>query len=156
MIYRAVIAIDPGAVSGAYAVRDAIGNVTVGDLPVCSTGVNARWFYDFLIDLNPDYAVVENVASRPGQSASAMWKFAHSVGVIHACCACAGVRMELVTPQKWKAHHKLAGKASDKDVKEKTRTLAMRLYPGVKGLERQKDHNRGDALLILDYFLSRA
>jgi len=154
MIYRAVIAIDPGSVSGAYAFRDAIGNTFVGDLPVAGDGVNARWFYDFIIDLNPDRALVENVGSRPGQSASAMWKFAKSVGIIHAVLACAGVRTELITPQKWKQFHCLAGKASDADVKNKTRALAMRLYPKVTGLDRAKDHNRADALLMLDYALS--
>lgn len=153
MIYRAVIAIDPGSVSGAYAFRDAIGNSFVGDLPVAGDGVNARWFYDFLIDLNPDRAYVENVGSRPGQSAPAMWKFAKSVGIIHACLACAGVRTELIAPQKWKGHHSLVGKAADKEVKEKTRALAMRLYPKVHGLDRAKDHNRADALLMLDYAL---
>lgn len=153
MIYRAVLAIDPGSVSGAYAFTDAIGNTFVGDLMTVGDGVNARAFYEFLLDLKPDYAIVESVSSRPGQSAPAMWKFAKSVGIIHACCACAGVSMQLVTPQKWKGFHHLAGKATDKDVKEKTRALATRLYPKVKGLERAKDHNRADALLLLDYVL---
>jgi Holliday junction resolvasome RuvABC endonuclease subunit len=147
-----LLSIDPGAVSGSYAVKTPDG-VYVGDLPVADGGVVPRAFYDFVVELQPDIAVVELVGPRPGQSATSGWKFAYSVGVIMSVLACAGIRTERLTPQKWKKRYGLAGKASDPEVKGKTRATAMRLYPTVTGLERAKDHNRADALLMLDYWL---
>jgi len=147
-----VLGIDPGAISGSYAVKTSDG-VYVGDLPVADGGVVPRAFYDFVVELQPDIAVVELVGPRPGQSAQSGWKFAYSVGVIMSVLACAGIRTERLTPQKWKKKYGLAGKASDPEVKGKTRATAMRLYPTVEGLHLAKHHNRADALLILDYYL---
>jgi hypothetical protein len=45
-------------VSGSYAVKTSDG-VYVGDLPVADGGVVPRAFYDFVIELQPDIAVVE-------------------------------------------------------------------------------------------------
>jgi crossover junction endodeoxyribonuclease RuvC len=82
----------------------------------------------------------------PGQGVSSVWTFGHSVGVIHGVVAALGLRLELVSPAKWKGHFNLG-----RD-KEASRIKAIQKYPGVTGLELKKHSDRAEALLIATFY----
>jgi hypothetical protein len=143
-----IIAIDPGAVSGAYAYFDDDGPPVVGDLPVADGQLDGAFLGQMVRGMDPDAAIVERVASMPKQGVVSTFKFGMAVGIIHGVLLSNGVPLHLVTPGTWKRHFKLTG--TDKDA---ARALAIRLYPAVQGLHRKKDQGRADALLIGDWFL---
>ena len=137
-----VLGIDPGAVSGAYALL--IGNLftIVDDIPVVDRQVDAAEWSRIVARLKPDVAVVELVASMPKQGVASTFKFGMGCGLIRGVLAGAGVPIINVTPAKWKKHFSLNSDA------EKSRALAIRRFPQVDQLARKKDHGRAEALLI--------
>lgn len=144
---RGILGIDPGSVSGAWGFIVNTGQPLVGDLPVLGDGVFPKYFYDFVVELQPKIAIVERVNAMPGQGISSTWKFAKSYGIILAALQIAEVRTELVSPTVWKKHFNLPGKD-----KEKSRELVARLFPTVQGISRVKDHGRCEALLIAEWW----
>lgn len=145
-----ILGIDPGAISGAWALIDG-DRVLCGDLPVVDKNVSATALFDLVKELAPDLAIVERVSAMPGNGLASSWAFAKAVGTIHACISCANIPLHLVTPTRWKNHFNLS-----KD-KEQSRELAMRFYPAASsGLSRKKDAGRAEALLIARYHLETA
>jgi crossover junction endodeoxyribonuclease RuvC len=142
-----LLAIDPGAISGAYAAFFESGAVTVGDLPTADGQVDAATFHALVREMSPMAAVVERVASMPKQGVASTFKFGMSVGLVHGVLLANGVPVHLVVPSKWKKNWGLLHQ--DKDA---ARALALRLYPNVTGLSRKKDVGRADALLMGQYF----
>lgn len=142
-----LLAIDPGSISGAYAVFFDGGNPSVGDLPVVDKQVNAHAFADLVEQLNPGVAVVERVASMPKQGVASTFKFGVSVGIIHGVLAPYKIALRLVTPAQWKKAMRIG---ADKEV---ARALAIRLYPKVEGLHLKKHQGRAEALLLGHYVL---
>jgi len=145
-----LLAIDPGSVSGAYAVffDDPGRHPVVDDLPVVDKQVNGSDFYRSVVrGWQIKSAVVERVASMPKQGVSSTFKFGVSVGIVHGVLAACGVSLKLVTPAEWKRGMKIG---ADKEV---ARALAIRLYPGVVGLELKKHQGRAEALLLGHYVL---
>jgi len=139
-----IIAIDPGAVSGAYALFHDDGNQPwVNDLPVADGQMDGAEFGRLVRAFGPAAAVVERVASMPKQGVASTFKFGMAVGIIHGVLLSNEVPVHLVPPGTWKRHFKLTG--TDKDA---ARALAIRLYPAVQGLHRKKDQGRADALLM--------
>lgn len=144
-----IIAIDPGSVSGAIAVRNDMGDFAVGDIPVVDGNIDAAELARFLHATRPILAVVERVGAMPKQGISSTFKFGVSVGVIYGVLAGAGVPLHSVTPQTWKKHFRLLG-----TVKERSRALAIQRHPTVEGLNLKKHHGRAEALLMLDWYLA--
>jgi Holliday junction resolvasome RuvABC endonuclease subunit len=142
-----VIAIDPG-VNGAYAVLSVKGSfVDCDELPRFAKMVNAVAFSKVLHGLRPNLAIIEKVASRPGQGVSSVFTFGCAYGVAIGCIAGYGAPISFVTPAKWKAHFRLLGK--DKDA---SREIAIRLYPEASSKLGLKKHvGRADALLLARY-----
>jgi crossover junction endodeoxyribonuclease RuvC len=65
--------------------------------------------------------------------------------------AASGVPLHLVSPSKWKRHF---GLGSDK---EKSRALALRLWPGRSDLfGKKKDHGKAEAALLARYLAETA
>ena len=143
-----LIAIDPGAVSGAYAVWGEEG-IGVLDLPVVDGQVDAVEFSRAMDLWKPRAAVVERVHSMPRQGVASTFKFGMAVGIIHGVVLAHGVPLHLVNPGMWKRYF---GIGPDK---EQARALATRLYPTVGGLARKKDAGRAEALLIGHYWLEK-
>jgi len=142
-----LLAIDPGAISGAYAAFFESGGITVGDLPVADGQVDASTFDRLVKEMQPQAAVVERVASMPKQGVASTFKFGMSVGLVHGVLLANGVPVHLVVPSKWKKNWNLLHQ--DKDA---ARALALHLYPRVGGLSRKRDQGRADALLMGQYF----
>jgi crossover junction endodeoxyribonuclease RuvC len=141
------MAIDPG-VNGAFAVLLVNGEFwDCDELPRFAKMVNAVEFSNRLNSLRPASAIIEKVASRPGQGVSSVFTFGCAYGVVIGCLAGLGAPISYVTPAKWKAHFRLLGK--DKDA---SRELAIRLYPkAAPKLTLKKHQGRADALLLARY-----
>ena len=95
------------------------------------------------------HVIIEDVASRPGQGVSSMFKFGRTLGFVHAIAL--GIRpqpsIEFITPTVWKG--KLGLLNSDKGA---SREKAISLFPSVESrLMRVKDDGRAEALLLAHY-----
>ena len=150
MVTGYFLSIDPGAVSGAYALFFAGKPVKVGDLPVANGQLDGAELGRMVAGMEPEAVVVERVASMPKQGVASTFKFGMAVGIIHGVLLSNEVPLHLATPGTWKRHFHLTG--TDKDA---ARALAIRLYPALQGLHRKKDQGRADALLMGTYFLER-
>ena len=138
-----VLGVDPGAVSGAYALLTRnLEQPTVDDIPVVDRQVNAAEWARIVEALKPDLAVVELSSSMPKQGVASTFKFGMGCGLIRGVLAGAGVPIINVTAAKWKKHFALNNDG------EKSRALAIRRFPDVTQLSRKKDHGRAEALLI--------
>lgn len=158
------IGIDPG-LSGALAlITDKAEFKDLIDIPIMAkskgTGrvkncVNAKGVYDIinrwkLIHKKEEFVVyMENVSSRPGDGAAGAFSFGDTFGTLKAVCACSGLNLNLVTPAAWKGYYKLP--SADKEV---ARAFAISQFPSASEyLQRKKDHDRAEALLIALYGL---
>lgn len=143
---KTIIGIDPGFSSGAVAVVGANG-AAVYDTPLIDkNGVNCRDLMDIIEAAGADHVFVERVGSMPGQGVSTTFKFGMGNGMVLAAVQIARIPYTLVTPQKWKSHHRLH---KDKDA---ARARALQLFPTLSDcLARKKDADRAEALLIAQY-----
>jgi len=78
-------------------------------------------------------------------------KLCKGIGILWACARMAE-RVEdivMVRPQQWQRFHGIKYGKADKDLSLR---IARKLFPGQKKLlERKKDHNRAESLLIADF-----
>lgn len=96
-----------------------------------------------------DFALIEDVASRPGQGVSSMFKFGRTLGFAHAIVLSVKPRpaVRFTTPTQWKGKLGLLNSS-----KGASREKAISLFPSVEGrLTRVKDDGRAEALLIAHY-----
>lgn len=148
--------IDPGK-SGALAILQPDDHVDFFDVPLAKIRGKEQpaygdWHTKWSLALgfaSVDKVVIEDVASRPGQGVSSMFKFGRTLGFAHAIVL--GIRprpsVEYVTPAKWKG--KLGLLNSNKGA---SREKAIALYPGAESqLLRVKDDGRAEALLLAHY-----
>ncbi len=148
------IGIDPG-ITGAIAF---IGNnYCVYDLPIMAKGKGRTKVTN---QINPSalseliraeilgegdvQVYLERVSSMPGQGSASIFSLGDSYGCIRGVVATMGLRLNVVTPNSWKKHFKLG---KDKEV---VRAKAIELFANAP-LERKKDHDRAEALLIAQY-----
>lgn len=143
-----IIGIDPGSVSGAYAILGE-DHEYVNDLPTVDKGLNAPELARLFRAELPFVSVLERVGAMPKQGVSSSFNFGRAYGTIIGVLAALEVPTILVTPTMWKGHYRLNGKDRDRDA---GRELAIRLYPHVHGLARKKDGGRADALLIARWY----
>jgi crossover junction endodeoxyribonuclease RuvC len=144
------LGVDPG-LTGAMALVDASGAFhSVEDIPVMARGKGrvkhevdpaglARLLRPHAASIK--LAVVEQVSSMPGQGVASVFSMGHSLGCIVGVLQALGVPLRLVPASVWK---RKAGVSADKNL---ARSEAIRLWPGAP-LDRVKDHNRAEALLL--------
>jgi hypothetical protein len=137
---------DPG-VSGATSFYfPAFDRLTVDDNPVVGGEFDAATFAERVRQMQPSAALVEAVASRPGQGVASTFKFGRSYDAALGVLATLAIPVHLVSPTKWKRHFALG---SDKEM---SRALALRLWPARSDLfSRKKDHGRVEAALLARY-----
>lgn len=144
-----IVGIDPGA-SGAIAWLDDMGHlIEVADLPVQKINGRSVLMPAMLAAIlrrphrMPVHCFLERVASRPGEGAVGAFSFGQGFGMLQGVLAALGVPVTLVTPTKWKGHHRLP---ADKGA---ARLRAAQLWPGL-AVEfcRVKDDGRAEAALI--------
>ena len=146
-----IVGIDPG-LSGAIALLTDTGClIDAYDMPVIGKHINVAQLATYEgWRTTPErfHAIIEQVASRPGQSSVATFTFGHGVGSIEAMFATLGVPLTRVTPAKWKKHY---GLSSDK---AESRRRATELWPDKASLfHRVKDDGRAEAALIGRWFV---
>jgi hypothetical protein len=156
LMIKAYVGIDPG-ITGAIGVLDTYDGVDradVFDVPTYEkkTGKRDYDFYEmyrYLGILAQDYRVflsLEQQQAMPKQGVSSTFQTGRGYGAWQALCRIITSEFEIVSPRKWK---KALGLDSDK---EKSRKLAIKLYPDLEHmLKRKKDHNRAEALLLARY-----
>lgn len=149
-----IIGVDPG-VTGAFAVLESDGVfVAVEDLPITEWG-KAKWtdatqlcsrLFD-LLDGKPARAVVEHTHAMPSMGTIAANSKGMTLGSVLAGLQMANIGIELVSPASWKGSLGLTGGKTDRERKKAALGRARLLYPTAP-LEREKDHNRAEAILI--------
>lgn len=158
MSKAACIGVDPG-MSGAIAFLAEDGSlIDVVDMPVFAVikrvggkdktknHINVHDLGNLLRPNLEGEAVIEQVGARPADGAMQAFQFGFGAGTIHGACGALQMRIETVTPQKWKKHF---GLTADK---EQSRQLATRRFPGQAHLfKRKMDSGRAEAALIALY-----
>ena len=147
-----IVGVDPGF-SGAIAhYCTKTKDLDVVDMPTIlnSKGKVEIDVHSLLHLLEPEakdrMAVIEQVASRPGQSSVATFRFGMGYSALIACVAANKTPMYFVTPSKWK---KYFGLSSDKDT---SRQLAIQRWPDHYEKFKLKKHDgRAEAALICLY-----
>jgi crossover junction endodeoxyribonuclease RuvC len=151
-----VAGLDPGK-TGALAILYGDNTVEFFDVPRVvlknkDVPAYAEWQTNWHMALElagVDKAVIEDVAARPGQGVSSMFKFGRTLGFAHAIVL--GIRprpaVQFTTPGQWKAKLGLLNSS-----KGASREKAVSLFPSVESrLTRVKDDGRAEALLIAHY-----
>jgi crossover junction endodeoxyribonuclease RuvC len=141
-------AIDPGSVNAAIAVFHDATPVFVDNIRTAGGMLDATAFAHAVQDMKVERMVVEDVHSMPKQGVSSTFKFGMGCGIIHGVAGALRLPLTLVTPNQWKAFHRLRGPD-----KEASRVLAIRKWPQHnRHLDRRKDADRAEALLIGDWY----
>lgn len=144
-----VLGIDPGGVSGGWAIVEGDGVlVAAGGLPVSGEGaqriVSAALFASTVGLFMPALAVVERVGPMPKQGVSSTFKFGRGLGVVEGVLAASLIPMMWVAPGIWKRHFRLSGD------KEASRQRAIERWPAGadRYFRRKADHGAAEAALI--------
>lgn len=151
--FKVFAGIDPGK-TGALAILYPDNHVEFLDVPRITvrgkdTVAWAQWQSDWSLALafaGVDNAIIEDVASRPGQGVSSMFKFGRTLGFAHAIVLSVQPRpaVQFVTPAQWKGKLGLLNSS-----KGASREKAVNLYPSTRSdLTRVKDDGRAEALLM--------
>lgn len=132
------IGIDPGKNGGIAWICG--GKVAVDKMPETDTDT-----LELLREISGEgdcVAVLEKVASRPGQSCVATFTFGQGFGALRMALISCGIPFDLVAPQTWqKSMRCLSG--GDKNV---TKRRAQELFPALK-----ITHATADALLLAQF-----
>lgn len=161
-----IVAIDPG-MKGAIAHLWPNGTAGVADLPIFDDGLDrrldGRGTYDQLLAWIPPSEsctlVVEDVRVRNTSNQGERFNSTHSQtslirgrGIIEGVASVARLRINWVTPQKWKNHFSLKRESEDeKPSVTKARSLAMArtMFPALEhDLRLAKHDGRAEALLM--------
>ena len=147
-----ILGIDPG-LSGALAIVEMINGVPVLvdpiDMPSTGTGAKARVDIiaaaEWIAKHAPSLCFLERGQAMPAQGASSGFSYGRAVGAIEAAVALCQIPLTIVEPSVWKRKLHLPGKD-----KEAARQRALQLFPTQHALlARKRDHNRGEAALIV-------
>lgn len=150
-----IAGIDPG-LTGAIAVLDDAGELTVHDMPVLRTTrggkakreLDAHGLARLLRSIRIDHAYVELVAARPGQGVTSMFGFGRSVGIIIGVLATLNIPLTPVSPAAWKRNLQVP------KAKDGARLRASQLMPRSAHLWPLVKHDgRAEASLLALYGL---
>jgi len=155
-----IIGIDPG-LTGAVGFLESAGRYyAVEDMPIIASGkswkvtreVNGAALWQMLSGMGQRFpltaAYVERMTARPGQGVSSTFSIGHSYGIVLGILAALQISVVEVQPHIWKKAMSLTPD------KEYSRAVAQKLFP-LAPLDRKKDHNRAEALLLAAYGIQR-
>ena len=138
-----ILGVDPG-ITGGLAFLFANG-VVAEDIPTAGGEVDVDTLVRRVREMQPALAIIERANAMPKQGVSSTFKYGVAYGALRTVVALCNIPYRLVTPGKWKAHFHL-----DAD-KEKSRALAIQLWPGCGYFALKKHHGRAEAALIARY-----
>src|SRR5690348_4707435 len=141
---RPILGVDPG-ITGGIAFLYPSGEIAADDIPTVDGSVDVDALVRRVRQHRPRAAVIEKAQAMPKQGVVSVFKYGTAFGALCAVTALCEIPTHLVSPRKWKTYYGL-----DAD-KEKSRALAIRLWPGSGLFERKKDHGRSEAALIARY-----
>lgn len=154
---RAFVGIDPG-LTGAVAAITADGALLALEaIPTAPHGktkrVCGRSLRQMLEGIGLDrvaLAVIEQVASRPGQGAPSIFTFGRAYGSAEAILSALELPTDYVTPATWKRAFGLTGGTAGKA--ESVRK-ATDLFPALAGHRKGKGptHDQAEAVLLAEY-----
>jgi hypothetical protein len=141
---RPILGIDPG-VTGGVAALGPDGRIDAFDIPTVDGSVDVDTLVRRIREHAPRLAIIEKAQAMPKQGVASVFKYGTAFGALCAATSVLEIPTRLVSPRKWKTYFGL-----DAD-KEKSRALAIRLWPGCGFFERKKDHGRAEAALLARY-----
>lgn len=145
-----ILGIDPG-LTGGLAFYDALrpALIAVYDMPVADKDVDSGYLFQLIRDHGPVAAFVEQVAARPGQGVSSMFRFGVVYGQALGVLGAAMVPVFPAPPATWKRKMGFTGGPAGK---EQARAWAIRTFPACADAFRRKgDHGRADAAALAVY-----
>lgn len=150
VIAKCIMGVDPGS-SGAVAFYfpEFPTKIGVYDFPLVDKEINGAALADIIRAHAPDLAVIESVHALPKQGVSSTFNFGVAYGIMRGVLSTLLVPQHYVTPSKWKKFYGLTAE------KEKSRELAIQMWPGCEGFRRKKDHGRAEAALLARYGAER-
>jgi crossover junction endodeoxyribonuclease RuvC len=150
-----ILGIDPGATGAAalLGANDSGDRANVIDLDGDPAVLTGR--LDSLLASAGQHqvqAVVERAQAMPKQGVAGLAGYMTVYGVILGWLATRHVPYDTVHPATWKKAMGLSGEKGEKLAAKKARSLALarRLFPDAD-LDRSKDHNRAEALLLAEW-----
>lgn len=149
------IGIDPGLTGAIAAIDEASQLILCADLPVIRSGklawIDSNDLTSLLLqcrDGRSAQILIERSQAMPGQGVASTFCTGVVLGSILAACQRVAIPLHIVTAAVWK---RSMGLGSDKSA---SLDKARLLFPTAE-LDRVKDHNRAEALLLAYYGLSQ-
>jgi crossover junction endodeoxyribonuclease RuvC len=149
------IGIDPGLSGAIAAIGDDWQLILCADLPVIRSGklawIDSNEMTSLLMQCRngrPAQIMLERSQPMPRQGVSSTFTTGVVMGSILAACQRAAIPLQMVTPSAWK---RAMGLGADKSA---SLDKARLLFPTAE-LDRVKDHNRAEALLLAYFGLSQ-
>lgn len=143
---RLIMGVDPGIRGGiAFLGGRYLGELHCYDIPTVGSEVDVEEVCRLIRQHEPKLAVIERAGAMPKQGVSSTFKYGVAYGMLRGALTACNVPHHLVAPTQWKKRFAL-----DRD-KEKSRAMALRLWPGTNFFGRKLDHGRAEAALIAQY-----
>jgi hypothetical protein len=141
-----IAAFDPGLGGAITFYFSHFDKLHVLDMPVVAGDVDGAGVAALVRQYEPNLAIVEIAGARPKQGISSAFRFGCGYGQILGVLAAMNVPTHLVAASRWK---RALGLDSDK---EKSRALALRMWPGRSDLfGLKKHHGRAESALLARY-----
>jgi hypothetical protein len=146
-----ILAIDPGLTGAiAFYYMSQKDRVAVYDMPVVENGVNPAELSALIGRHTPAIAVIERVGPMPRDGVAQAWRFSAAYATARVVVALNNIPQVLITPASWK---KAMGLPGGKDNKDRSRGMAMRLFPACAiSFGRKKDASRAEAALLAYHY----
>jgi hypothetical protein len=141
---RPLLGIDPG-ITGGIAALYPDGRIEAYDIPTVDGAVDVDALVRRVREHAPRLAVIEKAQAMPKQGVVSVFRYGCAYGALCAVTALCEIPTRLVSSRRWKNHFGL-----DAD-KEKSRALAIQLWPGCGYFALKKHHGRAEAALIARY-----
>lgn len=145
-----IVGIDPGTTGAIAVLIDDVPQIF--DMPRNTDGVAGDTIYRLLHSLDPAEVYIERVHAMP-KGSKANFSQGDTNGCLRTAVHILRIPLIWVPPRKWQTEFGLfAGGYTDIERKQRSRWRAQELFPTIADqVNRVKDHNRAEALLIAEY-----
>jgi hypothetical protein len=147
-----IVGIDPGK-TGAIAFFIDGEPAAIRDMPIAVDGIDGRRVSELLSHWEANEVYIERSHAMAANGSKAAYSQGDSNGALRTAAHMAKVPLIWVPPMTWQRHAGLAQSGLTAiERKRRSRMRAMELFPTMADyLNRAKDHNRAEALLIGRY-----